>query len=101
MKERENQYDELLEKERPSTMRERAKNQMAIGLLALFWGSLLILKQFGIIEQNVSTLPFILTAFGLLLVAGAINAFRRVSHHKEVSTSNAGGMTNNDVRIEE
>jgi hypothetical protein len=36
------------------------------------WGSLLALRQAGIIEKNVSTLPFVFIAFGILLVAGGI-----------------------------
>ena len=60
-----------------SKSRRRANDQMAIGGLILLWGSLLILKQVGIIEKNVSTLPIIMAAFGLLLVLGGINRLSR------------------------
>ena len=60
-----------------SKSRRRAIDQMAIGGLILLWTSLLILKQVGIIEKNVSTLPIIMAAFGLLLVLGGINRLSR------------------------
>ncbi|HKZ93012.1 MAG TPA: hypothetical protein VJ249_00325 [Candidatus Bathyarchaeia archaeon] len=49
-----------------------AINQLAIGIIILVWGSLLTLKQVGLIEKNVSTWPFVLTAFGALLIFGGI-----------------------------
>jgi len=49
-----------------------AINRLGIGSILLSWGSLLILKQVGIIEKNVSTWPFALTALGILLVFGGI-----------------------------
>lgn len=58
-------------------MEERIKtrksgiNQLAFGSIVFVWGSLLVLKQVGII--SVSTLPFVFTAFGaLFVVSGAI-----------------------------
>jgi len=50
----------------------RAINRLAIGFIILAWGSLLALKQSGIIEKDVSTLPFALVAFGALLVFGGV-----------------------------
>ena len=52
--------------------RSRAINQLAIGLIISIWGGLLALKQVGIIDKNVSTLPFVFTAFGILLIFGGI-----------------------------
>jgi len=68
----ENQCDRQLENEHPSKLRRRAINQLAIGSIILLWGSLLIIKQIGIIEKNVSTLPFPMVAFGILLVVSGI-----------------------------
>jgi len=72
MEAEENQRDRQLG-EHTSKLRRRAINQLAIGSIILLWGSLLTLKQVGIIEKNVSTWPFALTAFGILLVAGSIH----------------------------
>jgi hypothetical protein len=58
-----------------SRLRRRAIDQFAIGLVILVWGSLLTLKQAGIIDKSISTLPFLLTAFGILLVIGGIYKF--------------------------
>lgn len=66
MKTGENQRDSQLENEHASKLRSRAINQLAIGSIILLWGSLLTLKQVGIIEKNVSTWPIALTAFGIL-----------------------------------
>jgi hypothetical protein len=52
--------------------KRRALNQLAIGAIIFLWGILLTLKQVGIIEKSVSTWPFALTAFGILLVVGGI-----------------------------
>ena len=60
-----------------SRLRRGAIDQMAIGGLILLWGSLLMLKQVGTIEKNVSTLPIIMAAFGLVLVLGSINRLSR------------------------
>jgi hypothetical protein len=73
----ENQHDAQLENEHPSKLRRRAIDQLAIGSIILLWGSLLALKQVGIIEKSVSTWPFPLTAFGVLLVAGGIYRLSR------------------------
>ena len=73
----ENQRDRQLENEHPSKLRKRAINQLAIGSVILLWGSLLTLKQVGIIDKNVSTWPFALAAFGILLVAGGIYRLSR------------------------
>jgi len=50
----------------------RIINRLAVGSIILVWGSLLMLKQAGLIEENVSTWPFVLTAFGALLIFGGI-----------------------------
>jgi hypothetical protein len=73
----ENQGDRQLENEHPSKPRRRAINQLAIESIILLWGSLLILKQVGIVEENVSTWPFPLAAFGILLVASGIYRLSR------------------------
>jgi uncharacterized membrane protein len=52
--------------------RSKAINQLAIGLIISIWGGLLALKQVGIIDKNISTLPFVFTAFGVLLIFGGI-----------------------------
>jgi len=59
------------------TLRRKAVDQMAIGGLVLLWGILLILRQIGILDRNMSTLPIIMAAFGLLLVVGGINRLNR------------------------
>jgi|GEM_PF-2094878 hypothetical protein len=58
--------------ERQSKLKRRALNQLAYGFLILLWGSLLIMKEAGIIARNVSTWPIPLAAFGLLLIAGGV-----------------------------
>lgn len=72
MKEENHQYGLTEKKRRVSA----AINQLAIGTIILLWGSLLTLKQLGLIEESVSTLPFVLTAFGALLVFGGIYRYR-------------------------
>lgn len=52
--------------------RLKAIDQMAIGSILILWGSLLALKQVGIIAKDVSTWPFVFVAFGTLLVLGGI-----------------------------
>ena len=52
--------------------RLRAVNQLAIGSIIVLWGSLLVLKQVGIMEKNISTWPFAFVAFGILLVVGGV-----------------------------
>jgi hypothetical protein len=49
-----------------------AVDQFAIGAIIFMWGSLLMLKQVGILDKNLSTWPFVFIAFGSLLVAGSI-----------------------------
>jgi len=61
----------------PNRLRRRAINQLAIGSIILLWGSLLALKQVGIIAKNVSTWPFPLTVFGILLAASGIYKLNR------------------------
>jgi hypothetical protein len=77
MEAQENQSNRQLENEHSSKLRRRAIDQLAIGSIILLWGSLLTLKQVGIIDKNVSTWPFALTAFGILLVAGGIKRLSR------------------------
>ena len=74
---KENRHDTQLENENASRLKRHAINQLAIGSIILLWGSLLSLKQIGIIQKNVSTWPFALTAFGILLVAGGIYRLSR------------------------
>jgi len=68
----ENPHDKQIENEHASKLRRRAINQLAFGFIILLWGILLILKQAGIIEKNVSTWPFPLAAFGILLMISGI-----------------------------
>jgi hypothetical protein len=65
------------EEDHTNKLRRKAIDQMAFGGLILLWGSLLILKQVGIIEKNVSTLPAMMAVFGALLVAGGISRLSR------------------------
>jgi hypothetical protein len=58
----------------------KAIDQLAIGSIVTLWGSLLALKQIGIIGKDISTLPFIFVAFGILLVFGGI--YRLISREK-------------------
>jgi hypothetical protein len=53
-------------------IRKSAINHLAFGSIILPWGILLSLKQVGIIEKNVSTWPFPIVAFGILLVVSGI-----------------------------
>jgi hypothetical protein len=79
MKTGENPHDRQLENKHSNKQRRRAINQLAIGTVVLLWGTLLALKQVGIIEKSISTGPFALTAFGILLVAGGIYRLNRSS----------------------
>ncbi len=72
METKENDHDKYLENEQSHKLEGRAIDQLAIGAIILLWSSLLILKQIGLIASNVSTWPFALAAFGILLVAGGI-----------------------------
>ena len=47
-------------------------NRLGLGSIIILWGSLLALKQAGMIGKDVSTLPFIIVAFGILLVLGGV-----------------------------
>jgi len=77
MKAEENQPDGQIENEIRSRLRKRAIDQLAFGSLILLWGSLLALKEAGIIQKNISTWPFPLAAFGILLVASGIYRLSR------------------------
>jgi len=77
MKTTQNQSDRQLENENLGKTRKRAIDQLAYGSIILLWGSLLALKQVGIIQENISTWPFPLTAFGILLVAASIYKLSR------------------------
>jgi len=66
-----------------STLRRKAVDQLAIGGLILFWGTLLVLRQIGLIDQSISTLPIIIAAFGLLLVIGGINRLNRARQARD------------------
>ena len=71
------QRDTQPENEHTRRLRNRALDQLAIGSVIVLWGILLILKQVGMIDENVSTWPIALTAFGILLVAGGIHGLSR------------------------
>jgi len=77
MKAEENQRDKQIRNEHSSKLRRHAINQVSIGFVILLWGSLLILKQVGMIDKNVSTWPFPLAAFGILLIAGGVYKLSR------------------------
>jgi len=57
--------------------RKNAIDHLAFGSVILVWGILLLLKQVGIMEKNVSTLPFPFVAFGALLVISGVIKLRR------------------------
>jgi len=77
MKEEQNQPDGQLEGEHKSRLRKHAINQLVFGSIILLWGSLLALKQAGIIPKNISTWPYPLTVFGILLIAAGIYRLSR------------------------
>ncbi|MGD0028670.1 MAG: hypothetical protein ABSC91_07005 [Candidatus Bathyarchaeia archaeon] len=77
METEENQHNTQLGIEQRGKLWRRAFDQMAIGSIILLWGCLLVLKQVGLIDENVITWPFPLTAFGILLIAGAIYRLHR------------------------
>jgi hypothetical protein len=60
--------------------RKSGINHLAFGSIIFTWGFLLLLKQVGIIDQNVSTLPFVITAFGAMLVAAGVIKLSRSGH---------------------
>ena len=63
--------------------RKSAINHLAFGSIILLWGTLLVLKQAGIIEKNISTWPYPLTVFGALLVTSGIIKLGRSRRLKE------------------
>jgi len=67
----------------------KAIDQTAIGSIILFWGSLLMLKQAGIMDEKLSTWPFVFVAFGALLIAGGVYRLqvRKKSKQNEVGQS--------------
>jgi len=65
----ENYHYELSEDERYTLS---VINRLGIGSILILWGSLLVLKQAGIIAKDVSTWPFAFVAFGTLFVVGGI-----------------------------
>lgn len=69
----ENQYREQSMDKR---YKRRAINQLAVGFIIVLWGGLLMLKQVGVMEKDVSTWPFAFVAFGVLLVIGGIYRLR-------------------------
>jgi len=77
MKAGENQHDKQTGNEHSSKLRKHAIDRLAIGSVILLWGALLILKQAGMIDKNVSTWPFPLAAFGILLVVSGIYRLSR------------------------
>jgi hypothetical protein len=85
METEENKHNTQLEIEQRGKLWRRAIDQMAIGSIILLWGGLLVLKQVGLIDENVSTWPFPLTAFGILLIAGAIYRLRRSKYLSETT----------------
>jgi len=85
MEKGESQNDERLENDSASKLRRRAIDQMVFGSVTLLWGCLLILKEIGVIVENVSTWPFPLALFGVLLIAGGVyrlNMYRAESPGK-------------------
>jgi hypothetical protein len=87
---KENQRNAQFENEQPSKLWRRAIDQLGIGSIILLWGSLLALKQVRIIDKNVSTWPFPLTLFGVLLVAGGIYRLHKSRYLSK--DMNASGM---------
>jgi len=65
-------------------IRRRAIDELAIGSLLVFWGGLLILKELGIMEKNVSTWPFPLAVFSLMLFVSAIYKLNKLRNGEEV-----------------
>jgi hypothetical protein len=68
-----------------STLRRRAIDQMSFGSLILLWGVLLMLRQIGVLDRNMSTLPIIMAAFGFLLFLGGINRLNRSRQNARTS----------------
>ena len=87
MEKRENHRDKQPENETSIKLKRHAIDRLAIGSIILLWGGLLALKQAGIIEKNVSTWPFPLTVFGVLLTAGGIYRLSRSRRYREDGSS--------------
>lgn len=85
METEENRHNTQLEIEQRGKLWRHAIDQMAIGSIILLWGCLLVLKQAGLINQNASTWPFPLTAFGILLIAGGIYRLHRSRYLSETT----------------
>jgi len=67
--------------------RKSAINHLAFGSIILLWGILLVLRQVGIIERNISTWPFAFVAFGTLLVVSGIIKLSRSRRLQETNYS--------------
>jgi len=50
----------------------RVFNRLGIGSILFGWGTLLALREFGFLAKDISTLPYLLTTFGMLLVFGGL-----------------------------
>ena len=48
----------------------RVLNRLGLGSILFGWSTLLALKEFGVIAKDISTLPYLLVTFGILLVIG-------------------------------
>jgi len=77
MKEEQKEFDGQPGEQHQSRLIRRAINQLAFGSIIVLWGSLLALKQAGILPANISTWPYPLTVFGILLVAAGIYRLSR------------------------
>jgi hypothetical protein len=58
-------------------------NHLAFGSIIFGWGILLLLKEVGIIASNMSTWPFVFTAFGALLVVSGVIKLNRIRTMKD------------------
>jgi len=67
---KEENYQHKLSEDKSYTL--KAINRLAIGVIIILWGSLLALREIGIIDKGVSTWPFAFVAFGVLLVFGGV-----------------------------
>lgn len=50
----------------------RIINRLGIGSILFGWGTLLALKEFGFLAKDISTLPYLLMTFGMVLVFGGL-----------------------------
>lgn len=50
---------------------------LAIGLIILFWGTILLLQQADIVSKDLSIWPFAVIIFGILMIVGAMYGLRR------------------------